>query len=95
MYLETGEFGRRVKEYRVKAGLSQSELAKRVGVEKTHISRIERGVAACSIDLLLEISDILQISTDYLLKGRITPNDKLKEHIDIILSQLTMIIQDL
>lgn len=35
-----------------------------------HISRMERGVEACSIDLLVEISCVLRVSTDYLLMGK-------------------------
>jgi len=42
-------FGRHLKKLRKKAGLSQSELANECGMEKSQISRMERGVHAASI----------------------------------------------
>ena len=34
---------------------------------KQHVSRMENGERSCSIDLLIELSCILHVSTDYLL----------------------------
>ena len=56
MYFNQIEFGRRLQELRKMNRITQEELAVKVGVDKLHISRMERGVAACSIDLLLELS---------------------------------------
>ena len=56
MYFNQVEFGRRLQELRKMNRITQEELAVKVGVDKLHISRMERGVAACSIDLLLELS---------------------------------------
>jgi transcriptional regulator with XRE-family HTH domain len=39
------EFGERVRERRMKEGLSQTELAETVGISRTYLSEIERGVA--------------------------------------------------
>lgn len=47
------EFGQRVSNLRKVRNLTQDELAYRVNVNKGHISRIERGTVACSLELLI------------------------------------------
>jgi transcriptional regulator with XRE-family HTH domain len=44
--------GARIKELRLKAGLSQRELAKRVQVSFPHISKIESDIEPASTELL-------------------------------------------
>ena len=48
------EFGQRVSNLRKVRNLTQDELAYRVNVNKGHISRIERGTVACSLELLID-----------------------------------------
>ena len=58
------------------------------------ISRIERGVTACSIDLL-PVSVTLQVSTDYLLMGKSIDKELTRTQLLSVISQLTMITQGL
>ena len=76
MYFNQYAFGRRLKECRELIDITQEELAQMVGVEKQHISRIERGSRACSIDLLVILASTLHVSTDYLLIGKCVDKDK-------------------
>jgi transcriptional regulator with XRE-family HTH domain len=41
----TERFGERVRERRIKEGLSQADLAEQVGISRTYLSEIERGLA--------------------------------------------------
>ena len=95
MYFNQVEFGRRVAELRKINGMTQEELAEKLGVEKLHISRMERGVVACSIDLLLEMSTALKVSTDYLLTGQYPDNKIIKIQLESVISQLSRIVQSL
>ena len=95
MYFNQVEFGRRVAELRKINSLTQEELAEKLGVEKLHISRMERGVVACSIDLLLEMSTALIVSTDYLLTGQYPDNNIIKMQLQSAISQLSHIAQNL
>ena len=52
---------------RIKAELSQSELAKKIGVQSFSISRYETGVQYPSIETLLKMSEVLKVSVDHLL----------------------------
>lgn len=70
MYFNQSAFGKRVKEARKGRGISQAEMAEKLNISTNHYGHIEQGIKGCSIDLLLEIADILRVSTDYLLLGR-------------------------
>lgn len=95
MYFNQVEFGRRVAELRKINGMTQEELAEKLGVEKLHISRMERGVVACSIDLLLEMSATLAVSTDYLLTGKNPGREITRMQLVSVISQLSIIAQSL
>ena len=47
--------------YHKDRGLSQSELAERVNISRTHMSRIETADCAVSLDVIFDICDALEI----------------------------------
>lgn len=53
-------------------GLSQSELAEQIGLQKQNVSAYERGVKVPTVEKLVAIADTLRCSTDILL-GRNLP----------------------
>ena len=69
LYFDQNAFGKRLQEARRGKQMTQEELADILHVGKLHISRMERGVAACSLDLLVNISEVLEVNTDKLIKG--------------------------
>ena len=54
-------FGKRLKEYRKHANLTQAQLAESVGVDDKHISCIEAGKNFPSADLIERIANSLKI----------------------------------
>ncbi|MGN0973837.1 MAG: helix-turn-helix domain-containing protein [Bacilli bacterium] len=61
--------GRHIHGYRIKKGLSLTELANRAGVAKSYISSVERDIQTNpSIQFLRKISHVLDISVDQLIK---------------------------
>lgn len=60
-------FGDRLRELRKGQGLTQKQLADRLGVVKSVVSYYESGERYPSYDVLIKISSIFHISTDYLL----------------------------
>lgn len=69
MYFNSIEFGKRMQEARRNAGLTQEQLADMLGVNRTHVTKMERGNRACSVDFLVELSAALNVSADFLLTG--------------------------
>ena len=63
------EMGERIYCRRKHLGLTQEELAEKVGVSIQMISNLELGKKAIRPENLVKISSVLNISTDYILKG--------------------------
>lgn len=57
----------RIKELRLEKNYTQEALAIKIGINQTALSRIECGLTIPDADLLIRLSDIFQVSTDYLL----------------------------
>lgn len=88
------EFGKRLQKARKDLNITQEELAERLCVDRNHITRMERGIRVCSIDLLVEIAVLLDVSTDYLLAGTIS-NTTTKQSLLIAIEELNKIVKDL
>ena len=61
------EFGKTLKNLRLQNCLTQAQLANRLGVTKSVISAYETGLRMPSYDILISISRIFKVTTDYLL----------------------------
>lgn len=55
-------FGHRIRELRVRSGVTQEEFAERCGFARTYMSRIETGGANPSLDAIKVLADALNIS---------------------------------
>jgi len=62
------KFGNKVRERRLKLGLSQEELASRAGVHRTYIGMIERAEKNITLANIEKIAKALEISLDDLMK---------------------------
>lgn len=85
------EFGNRISMLRKLQNLTQDELAERIHVSKDHISRIERGIRACSLESLIDLAQELHTSTDYLLTGTGPDNDFAKEQLLLAIEVLSSV----
>ena len=85
---EIVEFSNRLKELRTQAGLTQLQLAQRLGITKSVISFYELSERAPSPDVLIRLAQVFHVSTDYLLgldrKETIDILDLSKEDIAIL-----------
>ena len=61
------DFGNILKTQRLKEGMTQAQLAQRLGVTKSVISAYETGLRMPSYDILIHISKLFNVSTDFLL----------------------------
>lgn len=57
----------RLKALRTQNDLKQTELANKLGVQSSAISKYENGQLEISNELLIKLADIFDVSTDYLL----------------------------
>ena len=63
-----GILAKNVRFLRKEIGLSQEELAFLCEIDRTYISKVERGIANPSLLVLMKIADILQAEIKDLLK---------------------------
>lgn len=68
--------GKRVRELRVKKGLSQQELGNAIGVTKVSVCGYENGSRIPNLEKLVKLSDELGTTTDYLLGREIVVNNE-------------------
>lgn len=63
--------GQRIQEVRKERGLSQTDLAERLNISLSHMSNIETGKTNFGVDIFKRITEVLQISADYLLRSNV------------------------
>lgn len=82
--------GEQIRLLREKAGVSQSELARRLGVTRSSVNAWESGLSAPTAVYLIELAKYFHVSTDFLLgidlEHRISLNDFGEEEVKIIYS---------
>ena len=61
------DFGNTLKTLRLRENMTQAQLAQKLGLTKSVISAYETGLRLPSYDVLIHISKIFKVSTDYLL----------------------------
>ena len=80
MYFNQVKFGCRLRNLRKQRRMTQEALAGSLNIISIdHLSKIEHGKRGVSIDLLLDISEALDVSLDYLLKGTIHTSLQMKD----------------
>ena len=62
------QFGRKVREVRLKQGLSQGDVSRRLNLHRSYVSGIERGVRNPSLKVVQKIAKALEVKVGDLLK---------------------------
>ncbi len=81
MEIDYTAIGKRVKKFRKSRRLSQEQLAELLDISVPHMSNIENGKTKFSFQLFVDLADKLEISSDILLYGGITPNEAVRRTI--------------
>jgi len=61
--------GNRIKIRRKELRIKQAELAERLNISNSHMSSIENGRQKPSLDIFIQICNLLNVTPDYLLLG--------------------------
>lgn len=77
--IDYSEVGKRIKYYRQKRGLTQEQLAFDIHTSAAYISNIERSIKKPSLQKIILISEILEISVDELIGSSQSPSYIAKE----------------
>ena len=85
--------GERIQQLRIQAGYTQSELALKLNINRSFLSHIEAGKKGCSIDLLVQLSKLLNVSLDFLILGKDTTS--IKEELEELITRLMLLKKNL
>ena len=95
MNYEIKQSGERVQHLRLQHGYTQEEFSSALNIDRSNVSRIESGRRSCSLDLLVQLSDIFGVTLDYLVFGQDKPDwvtidsrERLKVGFDQLINQL-------
>ncbi|MGN0657027.1 MAG: helix-turn-helix domain-containing protein [Ruminiclostridium sp.] len=84
------DFGNRLKTLRLRANLTQEQLANKLGLTKSVISAYETDLRLPSYDVLIHIAKIFNVTSDFLLgmeqKQEIDLSGLTKEEIEALLN---------
>lgn len=72
------EIGKKLKDARIKSGLTQEEIAEKLNVSRQTISNWENEKSYPDIISVIELSSLYSISLDDLLKG----DEEMKKHLE-------------
>lgn len=67
--------GKRIKEKRKQAGLTQEQLSEKIGVTVGYVSQCERGISKINLEKLSEIADILGADMSFFVTGSTPDGD--------------------
>ena len=86
------KFHEKLYSLRKKAGMTQLDLAEKLGVSRQAVSRWEMGTAMPEIENLIAMSDLFSVSLDYMLKEKqdtlSAPAEKTREDITAQVKQM-------
>ena len=74
MTYNTKMSGNRIRQLRIKSGLTQEKVANALGIDQSFYGRIETGKKGCSVDLFIQLSILFDVSLDYLILGKFLSN---------------------
>lgn len=95
MYMDYAEIGRRIAQKRRKLLLTQAEVEAKAELSPRYLSNIERGRSIPSIDVLMQIADVLHMTPDEVLLGADSMSqEELPERIFAGLKRLNKVQQE-
>ena len=94
-YYNLEKSGERIRQLRMKSGLTQEKLASALNIDRSLLSHVEAGKRGCSVDLFVRFSEFFGVSLDMLVLGKEQPasldmkdNASLKAEIEALVKQL-------
>ena len=81
--------GKRIRQLRMTQGYTQEEVAEQLNMDRSYYSRLESGKRGCSVDMLVHLSTLFNVSLDYLVfsedrRSITAATDRLQLKMDIV-----------
>jgi transcriptional regulator with XRE-family HTH domain len=69
------KIGFKIRQARIKLKLSQEQLSEKCDISTSYLGHIERGTRKLSLDTLVSLCSVLDLSTDYVLLDSLPSSD--------------------
>ena len=87
--------GERIRQLRIQYGYTQEKLAGELNIDRSLLSHVEAGKRGCSVDLLIQLADIFDVSLDLLILDKEKSRSQLKADITELISRLETLKREL
>lgn len=94
MLYDIEKIGNRIRRLHKNQGMTQAQLAMKLNISDRHLRRIEAGEKGPSIDILIEIATLFNISLDYIIVGK-QPQSDLKKKLFALIQSLSVLADEL
>lgn len=71
--------GKRLREERIRSGLTQEQTAEYINVSTAYIGLIERGERSVTLEKIILLADCFHVSIDYLLQDFLPPTPSIDD----------------
>lgn len=69
--------GQKIKNKRKQCGLTQEQLAEKCDISVSYIAHIERGTKSLSLETAVKVSNVLDVSLDYLILDELDSDNRI------------------
>ena len=87
--------GERIRQLRIQYGYTQEKLAGELNIDRSLLSHVEAGKRGCSVDLLIQLADIFDVSLDLLILDKEKSRSQLKADITELINRLETLKREL
>ena len=95
MRFDAMECGKRIKTLREEKGFNQMQLSEKVKISFDHLRAIEHGRRTCSIELLVDLHVLFDVSLDYLIVGKTSQLDSVKAELQRAVEMIEKVKREL
>lgn len=81
--------GQKIKNKRKQCGLTQEQLAEKCDISVSYIAHIERGTKSLSLETAVKVSNVLDVSLDYLILDEIDSDNRILSALETEISDLS------
>lgn len=86
--------GERIQQLRIQHGYTQGELARELNIDRSFLGYVESSKKGCSIDLLVQLSALFDVSLDYIVLGHDVLSGKNEVHLKADIEKLICHLED-
>lgn len=84
--------GSKIAKLRKEHNMTQEQLAEKLDISIKHCSAVERGLSSLSLEKLIDVSNLFDISLDYLVKGDLNSDYTSNNRLTVLPPSITSIL---